>query len=281
MEKNKETNEDAMAIIGSEVDPEKVDHWVDNAIKGNQDVPMNSYYGITRARIMEGAKELGNFLVEYKELMMMSSCAIKEVQTKLEVLNTEYNVKSQRNPINNISSRLKSTNSIIQKLIRNEFEMTVQSIEENLNDIAGIRVVCEYIDNIYTIAEALLSQSDVTLIRKKDYIKNPKPNGYRSLHLIISVPVFFSDKTKQMKVEVQIRTIAMDFWASLEHQTKYKRNIEDQDNIVAELKECADTISGVDVKMMELRNKILAAADAPTEENMFLEQLRKFDVPLS
>ena len=151
-------------------------------------------------------------------------------------------------------------------------------MEERLNDVAGIRVICSFIDDIYAIADMLLQQDDITLITRKDYIVAPKPNGYRSLHLIVKVPVFFANFRKDMKVEVQIRTIAMDFWASLEHQLKYKQNIPNQQEIVAQLKECADVISQTDQKMIAIRQQIEAASDAPTEDDILLEKLSRFDI---
>ena len=147
-----------------------------------------------------------------------------------------------------------------------------------MNDVAGIRVICSYIDDIYEIANALLAQDDITLEKRKDYIVNPKPNGYRSLHLIVKVPVFFASGKKDMKVEVQIRTIAMDFWASLEHQLKYKQNIQNQDEIVAQLKNCADVISSTDEEMLGIRQKIEAGNDTLTEEDILLEKLSRMDV---
>ena len=155
--------------------------------------------------------------------------------------------------------------------------VSVNSIEEHIYDIAGIRVICSYIDDIYLIAEALLKQDDITLIERKDYIKNPKPNGYRSLHLIVRIPVFFAEGKKQVNVEVQIRTIAMDFWASLEHQLKYKQSIPDQTDVEARLKNCADIIARTDAEMLELRRQIEKAEDAPTEEEQLFERLKKID----
>ena len=171
----------------------------------------------------EFARQLLETAVEYKELRMMYACAIKEVQTKFEVLETEFKVRYQRNPISSIQTRLKSSSSIIEKMIRKGIPFSIENLEEQIHDLAGIRVICSYVDDIYALAQALTGQDDITLIEEKDYIKYPKPNGYRSLHLIVSVPVFFSQQKRQIKVEVQIRTIAMDFWASLEHQMKYKR----------------------------------------------------------
>lgn len=219
-------------------------------------------------------------MVEYKDLQMIYSCAIKEVQTKLDILSTEFNLKHKRNPISSIHTRLKRTESIMEKLMKNGLPLTIDSIEKNIHDLAGIRVICSYIDDIYSIADALLKQDDVTLIARKDYIENPKPNGYRSLHLIISIPVFLADTKKEVKVEVQIRTIAMDFWASLEHQIKYKQDIPTQSMICDELKACADVIAETDRKMLKLREQIELAEDVPTEEDVLFERLRKLDMPI-
>ncbi len=223
-------------------------------------------------------KKFMDMLVGYRELMMMYACAIKEVRTKFEVLDTEFSVRYQRNPISTISTRLKHTNSIMAKLERYGYHFSLENVEEYIHDAAGIRVICSYIDDIYGIADSLLAQDDITLITRKDYIIDPKPNGYRSLHLIVKVPVFFANFKKDMKVEVQIRTIAMDFWASLEHQLKYKQNIPNQQEIVAQLKECADVISKTDQKMIAIRQQIEAVSDAPTEDDILLEKLSRFDI---
>lgn len=172
---------------------------------------------------------------EFRQMMMMYSCAIKEIKTKLQVLNDELSIKRQRNPIEFIKTRVKQPDSIASKLRRKGYPVTVQSVFENLSDVAGVRVICAFIDDIYKVADMLTAQDDIELIKRKDYIKNPKMNGYRSLHLIIEVPVFFSDHKEQIRVEVQIRTIAMDFWASLEHQLKYKKDIDDAESIMYEL----------------------------------------------
>jgi putative GTP pyrophosphokinase len=216
-------------------------------------------------------------MVKYKELRMIYSCALKEVQTKFDVLSTEFNLKNKRNPISSVSTRLKSSKSIMEKMMRKHLDVNLTSMEQEINDIAGIRVICSYIDDIYMIADALLRQDDVTLIARKDYIKNPKENGYRSLHLIISIPVFFADQKRDTKVEVQIRTIAMDFWASLEHQIKYKHEIPDQEVVSAQLKECADVITATDEKMLSLRKRIELAQDIPDEEDELLLRLQKID----
>ena len=165
--------------------------------------------------IYEKRRRMVGTMVDYKEMRMRYSCAIKEVRTKFDVLNSEFNVRYQRNPITSINSRLKSSTSIMEKLSRKGLSFTVENVEENLFDVAGIRVVCSYVDDIYVLAEALAQQDDITVIRRKDYIRNPKPNGYRSYHMIVSVPVFFSDQTREMAVEVQIRRPRRkSFWRS-------------------------------------------------------------------
>lgn len=194
---------------------------------------------------------------EFRQMMMMYSCAIKEIKTKLQVLNDELSIKRQRNPIEFIKTRVKQPDSIASKLRRKGYPVTVQSVFENLSDVAGVRVICAFIDDIYKVADMLTAQDDIELIKRKDYIKNPKMNGYRSLHLIIEVPVFFSDHKEQIRVEVQIRTIAMDFWASLEHQLKYKKDIDDAESIMYELHACADVINRTDYHMQSLRDRIV------------------------
>ena len=196
---------------------------------------------------------------QFQQAMMRYTCAIREVKTKLEVLNDELSVKNQRNPIEMIKSRVKKPKSIVEKLQRRGFEISLESMEKNLDDVAGIRIICAFLDDIYEVADMLIRQDDVKVIAVKDYIQNPKPNGYRSYHMIIEIPVFFSDSKKPIRVEVQIRTIAMDFWASLDHQLKYKKSfIDDNGEISEELKQCAEVIAGTDVKMLEIRKKIEA-----------------------
>ena len=181
---------------------------------------------------------------QYEEMIMMYRCAIREVQTKLEILNDA------------IKSRIKSHVSIMNKLERKGLEISLDSIEKNLNDVAGIRVVCHFVDDIYDVAHMLAIQDDLKILQIKDYIKNPKPNGYRSYHMIVEVPVFLPKRKKPMRVEVQIRTIAMDFWASLDHQLRYKKDIENSEEILKELKECAEIISSTDYQMQKIRKKI-------------------------
>ena len=193
---------------------------------------------------------------QFREMMMMYTCAIRTVKTKLEVLNDDLAVRNQRNPIEMIKSRVKKPSSIIEKLKRRGHPITVKSVQENLDDVAGIRVICSFVDDIYTVAHMLARQDDVEVLMVKDYIRCPKANGYRSYHMIIEVPVFFCDRKQKMRVEVQIRTIAMDFWASLDHQMKYKRDLDDAGEISEELRECAEIIAQTDRKMQAIRQKI-------------------------
>lgn len=193
----------------------------------------------------------------YMKLMMQYQCAMLEVQTKFEVLNTELSLDSDRNPIESISCRIKKPMSIVEKLKRKHLEVSLESIEKNLHDVAGIRVICFFPKDIYQLAEKICSQDDIRLIERKDYIQNPKPNGYRSLHLILEVPVFFANEKKWMQVEVQFRTIAMDFWASIEHKVRYKKDIDDSTaDIVEKLKECAEGIHSLDLRMQEISENI-------------------------
>ncbi len=193
---------------------------------------------------------------QLRELLVMYSCAIREVRTKLEVLSEEFEVRQNRNPIESIKSRVKDPESIIRKLSGKGLEPTLAAMVESLGDIAGIRVVCPFVDDIYFLAHTLLAQDDITLIEREDYIAVPKPSGYRSLHLVVEIPVFFSDEKRGVRVEVQIRTIGMNFWASLEHEIRYKRHLPDSRDIVQELKECADTIWETDLHMQEIHRRL-------------------------
>lgn len=225
-------------------------------------------------------KKIMGRMVDYKELRMIYACAMKEIKTKFEILNTEFQLQYHRNPINSIQTRLKSTASIIEKLVKQNKSIDIDSVEENIHDIAGVRVICSYIDDVYLVAEALLKQDDITLVTRKDYIENPKANGYRSLHLIVKVPVFLSERRLEMEVEVQLRTIAMDFWASLEHQLHYKTNFDGKDALVDELRKCAETISQTDNDMMKIRSKVENLVDIPTEDDILFERIRKLDMPI-
>ena len=195
---------------------------------------------------------------DYQALITKYNCAIREVRTKFEVLNDELSIKSNRNPIHAINSRIKQPKSIIEKLRRKGLPVTLANIQEEINDVAGIRVICNFVDDIYRIADMLLQQDDITLVRCKDYIKNPKQNGYRSYHMIVLIPVFFSEGKEYMKVEIQLRTIAMDFWASLEHELKYKKDLspEKSTTIGVELLSCANTIAEMDAQMQRIKNNI-------------------------
>lgn len=200
----------------------------------------------------------------YRKLMAYYTCAMMEVETKLNVLNEEFSLQYDRNPISSIKTRLKSFDSIIEKLQRKELPMDdFDVIEQNLNDIAGVRVICSFPEDVYMLAEALLKQDDIRLLERKDYIASPKANGYRSLHLIVEVPIFLAQEKRLMKVEVQLRTIAMDFWASLEHQLKYKKELENTDELTRELLECAEVSAALDAKMEEIRKRIM---DTPVKK---------------
>ena len=191
-------------------------------------------------------------------LMAYYRCAIMEVETKFKVLNEQFSLEYDRNPIEGIKSRIKSVESLAKKVRDKNIPMTIQSIEENITDIAGVRVICAFPEDIYMLADCLLQQDDITLIQKKDYIQNPKPGGYRSLHLIVSVPIFLKNEKRNMKVEVQLRTIAMDFWASLEHKLRYKKKIPPQaaDELAVELKDCALQSAKLDQRMQDIRNRL-------------------------
>ena len=213
--------------------------------------------------LLDKATKLFEQTKPFSELIMRYKCAMLEVRTKLDVLNTQLSLENDRNPFESISCRIKSVQSILEKLERKGLELTSESIEKNLNDVAGIRVICSFPDDIYVLADRLCSQDDIRLVEKKDYIKNPKPNGYRSLHLIVEIPIFLMDGKKYMRVEVQFRTIAMDFWASLEHKLKYKKDIPgDIEDISRRLKECSDEISMLDLKMQEIHKQIDSKASA-------------------
>ena len=193
---------------------------------------------------------------EFAEMMIWYRCALMEVETKLNVLNQEFSLYYDRNPFESIETRLKSPSSIVNKLHKKGLEVSVDSIWENLHDVAGVRVFCSFQEDIYKLARMLCSQDDVSLLRIKDYIKNPKPNGYRSRHLILAIPIFLSEKKQYVKVEVQFRTIAMDFWASLEHKMKYKKNVKNPEQIVERLTKCAERIEEIDLEMQNIRNLI-------------------------
>jgi putative GTP pyrophosphokinase len=198
----------------------------------------------------------------YRELIAYYRCAMMHVETKFNILDEELSLEYDRNPIESIKTRLKSLESIVDKAIRKQVPLTVESIEQNLNDVAGVRVICSHPSDIYTLADAFLKQDDITLIEKKDYIANPKPNGYRSLHLIVETPIFLHDKKKMMKVEVQFRTISMDWWASLEHKIRYKKDVEITPEIAQELYDCAEMSAELDKRMETIQNTVFGDKEA-------------------
>ena len=230
--------------------------------------------------IQEQSRRAIKTIVQYKELLMMYSCALKEARTRFEILNAEFSIRNSRNPINSINTRLKSSTSIIEKMTRNEIPLSVENIESCIDDVAGVRVICSYVDDIFLITQALINQKDIELVSQKDYITNPKSNGYRSMHLIVRVPIHFENTTNLMKVEVQIRTIAMDFWATLEHELIYKNRMLDEDILLSELKECAEIVEGADSKMLSIRRRIEDSNPEWSEEDELIEQMRNIDRPL-
>lgn len=194
--------------------------------------------------------------MQMQQMMMLYESGIREIKTKLDILSDESRISGKPSPIDSIKSRIKSPRSIIGKLKRRGFPITLQSMIDNLNDIGGIRVICPFIEDIYTVADMLMRQDDLTLIEKKDYIANPKPNGYRSLHLILEVPIFLAERTQPVRIELQIRTIAMDFWASLEHQLRYKSDVEIPEHVSDDLKKCADVIAATDQEMQRIAKEL-------------------------
>ena len=200
-------------------------------------------------------EEIRAFTENAKVLMTYYRCAMKEIVTKFEVLNEEFSLQYDRNPISGIKTRLKKLPSIQEKMKRIGVPPTIDNIEAHLNDVAGVRVVCSFPEDVYMLSRALLSQDDITLITKKDYIANPKPNGYRSLHLIVAVPIFLAHEKRIMRVEIQLRTIAMDFWASLEHQMHYKKDVPFTEEMEQELLACAEMSAALDERMDALRKK--------------------------
>ncbi|MBC3796362.1 GTP pyrophosphokinase [Acetobacterium tundrae] len=200
--------------------------------------------------------EINENLEEFVLQQQIYRAAIKEIKTKLEILDEEFQVKYDHNPIHHMEYRLKAPKSIAEKMKKKGLELNADSIRKNLTDIAGVRVICNYLDDINRITNLLLRQDDISLVRKRDYISNPKENGYRSLHLIVLVPVFLAERTESVPVEIQIRTIAMDFWASLEHQLKYKSHSEISEELRERLKSCAESITHLDMEMQTIYKKI-------------------------
>ncbi len=222
-----------------------------------------------------------NQVDQWKSVMFLYDSALKEINTKIEKLNNEFVHIYNYNPIEHIKSRLKTPDSIVKKLKRYGFEVTIDNMVEKLSDIAGIRIICSFTSDIYQIAEMITKQSDVTVLYVKDYIKNPKPNGYKSYHMVVTIPIYLTDGPVDTKVEIQIRTIAMDFWASLEHKIYYKFEGNAPAYLQQELKACADVVNMLDVKMFSLNQAILELAEAqrmqdqemPDDEEVAEEEL--------
>lgn len=188
--------------------------------------------------------------------MAFYRCAIMEVETKFKVLNENLSLQYDRNPIESIKTRLKSFESTTDKIFERNYPFSVESIEENINDLAGVRVICGFPSDIYMLSEAFLKQDDVKLVKRRDYIKEPKANGYRSLHLIVEVPIYLHDQKKQMKVEVQFRTISMDWWASLEHKIRYKKDVIVSQEVALELSACAEAAASLDARMERINQTV-------------------------
>ena len=219
---------------------------------------MSSQTSLDLQRFAETRKEFTRFMMTYK-------CALDEIETKINVLKQEFQYVHDYNPIEHVNSRLKSPESIVQKLFRRKEEfVSLDKLKESIKDIAGVRIVCSFISDIYRISEMIQKQKDIELVSCKDYIKNPKSNGYRSLHLILKIPVFMSDREEKVYVELQIRTIAMDFWASLEHKIYYKYQNEIPASLLEELREAALTATELDQKMEKLHKEVSKIKEADT-----------------
>lgn len=205
---------------------------------------------------MEFKVENGDGIDSWKEVTLVYSAALRQMETKMQILNDEFQHVHQYNPIEHIKSRIKSPESIVKKLKKHGYESSIQNMVKYVNDIAGIRVICSFTSDIYRIAEMLINQNDIRVLSVKDYILNPKPSGYKSYHLIVTVPIFLSDRIVDAKVEIQIRTVAMDFWASLEHKIHYKFEGNAPEHIKKELVECAMMVSDLDARMLSLNEEV-------------------------
>ncbi len=211
---------------------------------------------------------IGNYedVNSWNTVILLYNSALKEIETKLQILNDEFQHVHQYNPIEHIKSRLKTPESIVNKLKRRGYESTIANMVKYVNDIAGVRIICSFTSDIYRIADMMARQNDISVLSIKDYIKNPKDSGYKSFHMIVSVPIFLSNETMETKVEIQIRTVAMDFWASLEHKINYKYDGTVPEHIKRELSECAEMVSDLDAKMMSLNEEIKESEN--TNEDM-------------
>ena len=214
---------------------------------------------------MDMPEKLNEGIDSWNTVMLLYHSALKEVGTKLEILNDEFQHVHQYNPIEYIKSRIKTPESIVKKLRRNGYESTIDNMVNHVNDIAGIRIVCSFTSDIYRMADMIGKQNDLTVVWVKDYFKNPKDSGYKSYHMLVTVPIFLSDRVVDTKVEIQIRTIAMDFWANLGHKIYYKFEGNAPDYISKDLKECADIVSMLDAKMLSLNQAILEAKRADSD----------------
>ena len=215
---------------------------------------------------MEAKFDHGEGIDSWKEVTLIYNAALRQIETKMEILNDEFQHVHQYNPIEHIKARIKTPESIVKKLKRNGYESTIENMVKYINDIAGIRIICSFTSDIYRIAEMISEQRDIKVIGVKDYITYPKASGYKSYHMIITVPVYLSDRIVDTKVEIQIRTVAMDFWASLEHKIHYKFEGSAPEHIRNELVECAKMVSDLDNRMLSLNEEILAISRAHEEE---------------
>jgi len=204
-------------------------------------------------------------VTSWTEVILVYTAALKEIGTKLEILNDEFKHVHRYNPIEHIKSRIKTSESIVKKLKRHGYESTIENMVQYVNDIAGVRVICSFTSDIYRIAEMISNQNDIKILSIKDYIKNPKESGYKSYHMLVSIPIFLSDRTVDTKVEIQIRTVAMDFWASLEHKIRYKFEADAPQHIKDELVECARMVSDLDARMLSLNDEIQALIQEQNE----------------
>ncbi len=241
-----------MKKIMKEIDAAVATDEITDAMEKETDLPSVVNKGL------QSNEDFYKMAFQFQEIMMIYESAIKQLETKLEILNKEYKVTGRRNPIETIKSRIKSPDSIAKKLEKKGLSVNFKTMTENLQDIAGVRVICPYISDIYNVKDILLKQPDIKLVEQKDYIENPKPSGYRSLHLVVEIPVYLSQTEHKVKVEIQLRTIAMDFWASLEHELKYKNEQKIPDSVRRELFRVAETIAVTDREMEEIAIELQA-----------------------
>lgn len=241
-----------MKKIMKEIDAAVVTDEISEAMEKEADLPSVVSKGL------QSNEDFYKMAFQFQEIMMIYESAIKQLETKLEILNKEYKVTGRRNPIETIKSRIKSPDSIAKKLEKKGLSVNFKTMTENLQDIAGVRVICPYISDIYNVKDILLKQPDIKLIEQKDYIENPKQSGYRSLHIVVEVPVYLSQTKHNVRVEIQLRTIAMDFWASLEHELKYKNEQKIPDSVRRELFRVAETIAMTDREMEEIAIELQA-----------------------